>query len=192
MRELLYKIFVEDLLLKMVSLLAAVILAFVVRTELEASSTLYVRVNYSEPRGRLMVSEQKVDQVKLVVRGPWGRISRVGDTPLEPIQIDLSNYSDGELRFTAEMVHVPAGLRIESFTPSGLYLHYEPEVTVTLPVQVTIEGQPPEGYRIRSSSASPSPARSARRRRARRTKASARASSGAGEVPVKERFVLSC
>lgn len=155
MRELLYKVFVEDLLIKLVSLLAAVILAFVVRTELEASATLYVRVNYSEPRGRLMVSEQKVDQVKVVVRGPWGRISRVGDTPLEPIQLDLANYSDGELRFTPEMVRLPAGLRIEGFTPSGLYLHYEPEVTVTLPVQLTIEGQPPDGYRIRSSSVSP-------------------------------------
>jgi YbbR domain-containing protein len=155
MREFLYKVFVEDLFLKTISLVVAVVLVFLVRTELEANSTLFVRVTYTEPHDRLMVSEPRVDQVKVVVRGPWGRINRAGETPVEPIHLDLSTLREGDLRFTAEMVRLPPGLRIESITPPDVYLHYEPEVTALVPVQLTIEGEPPEGYRFRQATATP-------------------------------------
>lgn len=155
MREFFYKIFVEDLLLKAISLVVAVTLVFVVRTELEANSTLFVRVTYTEPRDRLMVTQPRIEQVKVVVRGPWGRINRAGETPLEPIHLDLSTLHEGDLRFTPEMVKVPLGLRIESYAPPSIYLHYEPEVTALIPVQLTMEGEPPEGYRFRQATATP-------------------------------------
>ena len=155
MREFFYKVFVEDLALKAISLVAALILVFFVRTELEANTTLFVRVTYNEPRDRLMVSQPRIDQVKVVVRGPWGRINRAGETPLEPIPLDLNTLREGDLRFTPEMVHVPQGLRIETFTPPSVYLHYETEVTRTVPLQLTIEGDPPEGYRFRQATATP-------------------------------------
>ena len=155
MREFIYKIFVEDLFLKSISLVVALTLVFVVRTELEANTTLFVKVTYTEPRDRLMVSQPRVDQVKVVVRGPWGRINRAGETPLEPIHLDLSALREGDLRFTPEMVKVPPGLRIESYVPPSVYLHYEPEVTALIPVQLTMEGEPPEGYRFRQATATP-------------------------------------
>lgn len=159
MREFLYKTFVEDLFLKVLALVVAAVLVFVVRTELEANTTLYVKVTYDEPHGRLMVSDQKVDQVKVVVRGPWGRINRAGETPLEPIHLDLGNYNDGEMRFTPEMVRLPDGLRIEGFQPPSMYLHFEPEILRVVPLQLTIEGAPPEGYRFRQATAVPSSVR---------------------------------
>ena len=131
------------------------ILVFVVRTELEANTTLFVHVTYTEPRDRLMVTQPRIDQVKVVVRGPWGRINRAGETPLEPIHLDLSTLREGDLRFTPELVQVPPGLRIETFTPPSVYLHYEAEVSRMVPVQLTIEGEPPEGYRFRQSTATP-------------------------------------
>jgi len=155
MRDFLYRVFVEDFLLKAFALIVAVGLAIFVRTELEQSTTLYVRVHYIEPRGRIMVSDQKIDQVRVAVRGPWARISRIEDTALQPIVIDMSNLSDGEVRFIPEMVRLPTGLRVESFTPVGMYMHFEPEVTVSLGVNLTIEGEPPEGYRFRQATPSP-------------------------------------
>jgi hypothetical protein len=53
------------------------------------------------------------------------------------------------------MVQVPAGLRIENFTPPSIYLHYETQVTMHVPVQLTIEGEPAEGYRFRQATATP-------------------------------------
>jgi YbbR domain-containing protein len=157
MRELLYKLFVEDLLLKAIALIVAVVLVFVVRTELEASTALYARVQYSQPRGRILVSEQPPpEQVKVVVRGAWGRITRASQAGLQPILINLSDYSDGELRFSADMLHLPEGLRAESFDPPSIYLRYETEAKVSLPVQLTIEGDLAEGYRLKKTSVSPS------------------------------------
>src|SRR5262245_57330991 len=136
MRELLHKVFAEDVLIKAIAFAVAVVMVFVVRSELEASTALYVRVNYSEPHGRVMVSEQQVDQVKVLVRGPWGRVNHAGEAAVDPILINLSEHNDGELRFKPEMVRLPPGLRVESFVPTGLYLHFEPEVTGTRPVQL--------------------------------------------------------
>ncbi len=155
MRELFYKLFVEDLLLKALAMLVAVVLVFVVRTELEASAALYVKARYSQPRGRILVSEQPPDQVKVVVRGPWGRITRASQVGLEPIHIDLSEYNDGEQRFTADMLRLPEGLRVESFDPPSIYLRYETDAKVSLPVQLTIEGDLADGYRLKKTTVSP-------------------------------------
>ncbi len=156
MRELLYKLFIEDLVLKAIALVVAVVLVFVVRTELEASTAIYVKVQYSEPRGRILVSEQPPEQIKVVVRGAWGRITRASQAGLEPIHIDLSEYNDGEQRFSADMLHLPEGLQVESFDPPSLYLRYENEAKVSLPVQLTIEGDFPQGYRLKKVTVTPS------------------------------------
>lgn len=156
MRELLYKFFVEDLVLKLIAIVAAVVLVFVVRTELEASTALYVRMQYSQPRGRILVSEPPTEQVRVVVRGAWSRIARATQAGLEPIQLDLSDYSDGELRLVADMLRLPEGIRVESFDPPSIFLRYETEAKVSLPVQLTIEGELAEGFRLKKTTVTPS------------------------------------
>lgn len=155
MRELFYKLFVEDFVLKAIAMVIAVALVFVVRTELEATTALYARVQYSQPRGRILVSEQPPDQVKVVIRGAWSRITRASQIGLSPIRLDLSDYSDGEQRFGVEMLSLPEGLRIESFDPPSIYLRYATEAKASLPVQLTIEGDLAEGYRLKKTSTMP-------------------------------------
>lgn len=156
MREFLYKFLFEDLLLKVIALVFAVALVFIVRTELEASTALLLRVRYSEPRGRLLISEPSPpEQVKVLVRGPWGRVTRASRAALEPMRIDLAELSDGELRFSPEMARVPEGLNIESFDPPSVYLRFANEAKVALPVQLTTEGELQEGYRLRKTTLSP-------------------------------------
>jgi YbbR domain-containing protein len=155
MRELFYKLFVEDFLLKAIAMVVAVALVFVVRTELEASTALYARVQYSQPRGRILVSEQPPDQIKVVVRGAWGRITRASQVGLPAIRVDLSEFSDGEQRFNADMLNLPEGLRVETFDPPSIYLRYATEAKVSLPVQLTIEGELAEGYRLKKISTMP-------------------------------------
>ena len=53
------------------------------------------------------------------------------------------------------MVRLPPGLRIESFNPVGMYMHFEPEALVSLGVNLTIEGEPPEGYRFKQATPTP-------------------------------------
>lgn len=157
MRELLYKVFVEDLLLKAIALLIAIGLTVVVRTALQTDAGLYVKVQYTRPTGRIIVSEpeQQANQVKVLVQGPWGKVRQASSARIEPIRVNLDQYSDGEMRFLPEMVSLPEGIRVQGFDPPSVYLHFEPEAKMPMPVQLTIEGEPAEGYRIKKSTLSP-------------------------------------
>lgn len=153
MRGLLRKIFIEDAALKVFALALSIIL-FLVRSDWDASTPAYVRVQYLPSSDRMVVSDL-VNEVKLVVRGPWSRINRFSESEVDPIVVDLSKREEGELRFTEEMVRLPSGLRVGSFTPSSVYVNFEAVVERTLEVQPIIEGEPAEGYRLGKTTASP-------------------------------------
>jgi YbbR domain-containing protein len=146
MRAFLHKVFIEDALLKLFSLSIALLL-FLVRSDLDAAASAYVRVNYNLPQDWVMTSEP-LSEVKVVIRGPWGRANRFVEGDIGPIQLELSKHQDGELRLSEDMLKLPAGLRVGSFTPPSVYLSFEPIVERTLPVQVVIEGEPRGGYRV--------------------------------------------
>ena len=112
MRAFLHKVFIEDAPLKVLSLVLSIIL-FLVRSDWDASTPAYVRINYIEPPGRVITSDLIVE-AKVAIRGPWSRASRFTETELDPITIDLSKREDGELRFSDDMVRLPPGLRVEN------------------------------------------------------------------------------
>lgn len=146
MRDFLRKAFIEDAPLKLLSLCLAVIL-FLVRSDWDASTTAYIRINYIQPPDRVVTSEL-VTEAKVVIRGPWSRANRYTESDLDAVTIDLSKREEGELRFTDDLVHLPPGLRVGSFNPPSVYLNFEPKVERALPVQPVIEGEPAEGYRV--------------------------------------------
>lgn len=145
-RELLRKIFIEDALLKLLSFVLAIVL-FLLRSDWDATVSGYVKVYYTQPRDRVVTSEL-IREVKIVVRGPYGRIHRFNEGDLDPIVVDLTKRPEGELHFTEDMVQLPQGLRVASFTPAWLYINFDPLVERTLPVQPVMEGEPAEGYRV--------------------------------------------
>ncbi|MCS6915245.1 MAG: CdaR family protein [Myxococcales bacterium] len=153
MRELLRRIFVEDWTLKLVAFALAVLLFFV-RSDWEASAPAYVRLHYIYPEDRVVTSELP-GEVKIVVRGPWSRANRFSEAELDPITIDLTRRDEGDLRFVEDMVRLPRGLRVGSFTPPSIHLSFEPKVERMLPVQPVIEGEPAEGYRLGRVTAEP-------------------------------------
>lgn len=152
-RSFLHKVFVEDAVLKVFSLCLSIAL-FVLRSDLDAAAPAYVRVSYSAPADKVLISDP-TGEVKVVVRGPFSRASRFVESELAPIQIDLSKREDGELRFSEEMLRLPSGLRVASFTPPAVFITTEARVERTLPVQVVIEGEPQGGYRLAKVLATP-------------------------------------
>ncbi len=153
MRAFLHKVFIEDAPLKVLSLVLSVIL-FLVRSDWDASTPAYVRINYIEPAGRVITSDLTTE-AKVSIRGPWSRASRYSETELDPITIDLSKREDGELRFTEDLVRLPPGLRVGTFNPPSVTLTFEPRIEKELPVQPVIEGEPAEGYRLGKVSVMP-------------------------------------
>lgn len=164
-RPFLVRAFTEELPLKVVSLVIAVSLFAIVRSDKDAATAAYVKVIYTLPRDRVLASEP-VSEVRVGVRGPWTRLSRFDDRAVEPIRIDLTNRQAGVLRFDEGMVKLPAGLRVASISPSEVKLDFEPKVSRLVPVQPLAEGQPADGFRVVRVTALPSEVRVVGARRA--------------------------
>ena len=119
MRKLLRTIFLENLGLKIVSLILAITVFVLVRGEKDAQTGGFVKVIYSYPSDRVLVTDAP-DRVRISVRGPWSRINRFNERDIDPIRIDLGAASSGEFKFQDDMIKLPPGLRVASFNPTSV------------------------------------------------------------------------
>jgi len=153
-RPFLVRAFLDDLPLKLVSMVIAVTLFVIVRSDKDAASGAYVKVLYTLPEDRVLMSDPPTE-VRVAVRGPWTRISRFDERDLEPIRVDLREVHDTELRFDEGMVKLPTGLRVASISPSEIKLDFEPRIQKRVTVQPLLEGEPAPGFQVARVSAQP-------------------------------------
>ena len=90
-RPLLIRIFADELPIKVLSMVLAVTLFVLVRNDKDATSGAYVKVIYTLPEDRVLVSDP-VSEIKVAVRGPWTKLQHL-DRSLEPIRIDLTRVA---------------------------------------------------------------------------------------------------
>ncbi len=154
MRAAILRAFTADLPIKIAALVIAIGLFVLVRSDKDAATGAFVRVVYTLPSDRVLVSDP-VSEVKIGIRGPWTRIQALDDRELEPIRIDLTRSTDRVLHFSEAMVSVPAGLRVVSISPTETKLDFEPRAERDVPVQPLVEGQPAEGFRVTSITVEP-------------------------------------
>lgn len=148
MKDFLRKVFVENAALKAVSLVLSVTLFIVVRGEKDVQIGAAMRVVYTMPDDRVMVSDS-VDQVRMIVRGPWSRIKRFDERDLDPIHIDLREHKAGIFRFESDLVHgMPPGLQVVSFSPPSVELRFEGLGKSEVPISVPTDGEPGYGYEV--------------------------------------------
>jgi YbbR domain-containing protein len=152
-RPLFVRIFTDELPLKVLSMVLAVTLFVLVRNDKDATSGAYVKVIYTLPEDRVLVSDP-VPEVKVSVRGPWTKLQHL-DRSLEPIHIDLTRVHTPDVRVDEDMIKVPPGVRVSSIVPSEVHVEFEPRVVREVPVQPILEGQPAEGYRVAKVVAEP-------------------------------------
>ncbi len=152
-RPLLIRIFTEELPIKLLSMVLAVTLFVLVRNDKDATSGAYVKIIYTLPEDRVLVSDP-VPEVKVSVRGPWTKLQHL-DRTLEPIRIDLTGVHSSEVHIDEDQVKVPNGVRVASIVPSEIHVEFEPRVVREVPVQPILEGQPAEGYRVAKVTAEP-------------------------------------
>lgn len=152
-RPLFVRIFVEELPIKVLSMVLAVTLFVLVRNDKDATSGAYVKVIYTLPEDRVLVSDP-VPEIKVSVRGPWTKLQHL-DRSLEPLHIDLTRVHTPDVRIDEDMIKVPAGVRVSSIVPSEVHVEFEPRVVREVPVQPILEGQPAEGYRVAKVVAEP-------------------------------------
>src|SRR6476659_8784786 len=111
-RPLFLRIFTDELPIKILSMVLAITLFVLVRNDKDATSDAYVKVIYTLPEDRVLVSD-RVPEVKVSVRGPWTKLQHL-DRAIEPIRIDLTKTRAPDVRIDDELVKLPAGVRVAS------------------------------------------------------------------------------
>jgi YbbR domain-containing protein len=152
-RPLLVRIFVDELPIKVLSMVLAITLFVLVRNDKDATAGAYVKVTYSVPDNRVLVSDPPTE-VKVSVRGPWTKLQHL-DRAVEPIHVDLTRVHGPDVRLDEDLVKLPEGVRVSGISPSEIHVELEPRVTREVPVQPILEGEPADGFRVAKVTAEP-------------------------------------
>jgi YbbR domain-containing protein len=145
----------DNLGLKFLSIVLAVTVFLVVNTDKDREITAHVGVAYKLPDDRVLVSE-RIDEVRVTVKGPWRRLRKFDEREVERINLDLQHQTNGEVPITTDMIHLPSGLTVTSITPRYVHLSFDKRIDKLVEVTPTITGRPQHGYVM--AEAKPTPA----------------------------------
>jgi YbbR-like protein len=141
--------------LKFVALVLSLTVFILVHADDQAVAGGTVDVNYLLPEDRVLVSE-RVDQLRITVRGSRRVIKRFHREEIEPINIDLRNTTRGEVFFQRDMIDLPEGLELVSIAPASMQVVFEQLAVKQVPVAVDTTDTPDRGFKVDSISARPS------------------------------------
>lgn len=145
---------VDNAAIKFVALVLALTVFILVHSDEQAVTGATVDVTYTMPPDKVLVSN-RVDQVRITVKGSRRRVRRFNRHELEPIHIDLSHTQSGELFFQPDMFDLPEGLDLVSITPASMTIRMDDRVVKQVPVSVDLVGAPGHGYRVAAVTAKP-------------------------------------
>ncbi|MBI4508724.1 MAG: hypothetical protein HY698_03745 [Deltaproteobacteria bacterium] len=154
MREILRRAILDNAALKLVSFILAVTLFILVRGEKDTVKLAHMRVVYTFPEDRVLMSEP-LSEIRVMVKGPWTRVKRFDEKEMDPVHVDLTKVTDGELSFQEDMLRLPPGLQVISINPSSIRLEFQKTTTKSVPVEVTLDGVPLHGYKVERTVARP-------------------------------------
>lgn len=159
-KRMLAVVFIEDIPLKIVCLILAVLFWFYIDGELTDEREVAVRITASDiplPQGMGVLSERDLPEVTVKVRGPRRRLQYFSP---RDIRVDLREALPAPVRGPQSM-----GLRREYFSaedvvvvnvaPTEFTLRLTKTVRRPLPVQVATAGEVPPGYRLAEAQVEP-------------------------------------
>lgn len=142
--------------LKVLSLLLAVSLWFMIAGQEQAERSLRVPLEFQNIPERLELIEEPPSLVDVRARGPAGSLGqlRAGDVVAV---LDLSTARPGRRLFhlSPEHVSAPSGLRVLHVLPATVTLVFETSATKTVPVVPAVDGDPAPGFVVGRVTAQP-------------------------------------
>jgi len=150
----------DNLPLKLVSLVLAVLLWFVIAGEKTSEMGLSVPVELQNFPKDLELTGDPVDTVEVRLRASPGIIQRLtpGDVSAH---IDLADAHEGEriVHLTPDSVRVPFGVTVVKISPSIITLNLERTLSKTVPVRPRLLGRPAPGYEVAEMTTEPAEVR---------------------------------
>lgn len=144
-RDWLHGAMFDNLGLKFLSMVLAVTVFLLVNDDPDREIRVTVGVSYILPADKVLTSD-RVDEVRVTIRGPERRLRRFDARELSRISVDLRNGRDGEVAFTPDMVQPPAGLSITSIEPRFVRVAFDRRSEKIVEVQPIVAGHPQHGY----------------------------------------------
>ncbi|HEY8670503.1 MAG TPA: CdaR family protein [Terriglobales bacterium] len=142
--------------LKILSVLLAAALWFVITSNPPAEVALDVAIVFKNMPADLEISSENVPSEQIRVRGPQRLIGRLQASDIHA-EIDLTGMKPGERTFdlTADQIHLPDQLRIVQIIPGQLHLAFDREAVREVPVHPRVVGTFAPGYEVRRVVADP-------------------------------------
>ncbi|MBA3457850.1 MAG: hypothetical protein H0T42_32505 [Deltaproteobacteria bacterium] len=150
--------FLDNIGLKFLSIVLAATVFLLVNDDKDREITVRVGVLYVLPEDRVLVSE-RIDDVRVTLRGPWRRLRNFDERELSRISLDLRNAPTGEIAFTSDMIQAPSGLTIAQISPRSMRVAFDKRTEKTVDVAPIVAGHPQHGYMVVEIKAAPSTVR---------------------------------
>lgn len=143
--------------LRALALVLAVALWFVLSYEQrEVRSEKQVDASVSYVRPESVVILDQVQQAEVLLSGPQDEVGRVSASDVS-VQVDLRGSPIGAVTVNLgpDNVRLPPGLRVERVRPNTLQLTLDRQITIRLPVEPEIVGEPAAGATVGEPTVTP-------------------------------------
>lgn len=144
-RKFIHAALFDNLGLKFLSMVLAITVFLLVNTDRDREISARVGVSYTLPDDKVLVSD-RLDEVRISIKGPWQRLRRFDERELERINLDLRRAQSGDVYITPDMVSVPSGLRVTSISPRTIRVIFDRRVEKIVEVSPSLVGRPMHGY----------------------------------------------
>jgi YbbR domain-containing protein len=144
----------DNLGLKFLSIVLAITVFLLVNTDRDREISARVGVSYTLPQDKVLVSD-RVDDVRVTIKGPWQRLRKFDERELDRINLDLRRAPSGDIALTPDLVHLPSGLTVEAITPRTVHVAWDRRVDKLVEVTPQVTGRPQHGYVVSESKTVP-------------------------------------
>lgn len=151
-----HRTFIENFGVKLISLLLAVGLWFLVARDPIAEIETRVPIEFRNLPENLEIDSASFTQAQVRVRGPERLIHRLQPGDVRA-QVDLATVRPGERTFdlTSQQVHVPQDIEVVQIIPSQFQLSFDVRTTRTVEVHPRVIGSFATGMRVAQVMADP-------------------------------------
>lgn len=141
--------FTENLALKALSLVLAVLVWFAIAGETASEMGLRVPLELQNMPRDLELTGDAVDAVEVRVRASAGIIHGLNPGDVAA-QIDLAGSAEGEriVHLTPDSIRVPFGVKVVKVAPAMLILNFDRTLQKAVPVRPRLVGRPADGYEV--------------------------------------------
>src|SRR6056297_3514930 len=144
-----FKALTENWILKILSLVFALILWFFVIGERSVEVGYRVPLELTNEPPGMMVANEVPNLVDIRLSGPRTLLMNLSPADIS-ISVDLSDLKPGLTSFKRleERLNIPSGLKVTRLSPSFVDVKLERVTDKPVPVEVVLHGEPEEGYTL--------------------------------------------